>query len=91
MTTTTLYPTNSTSTTTVNSTDVDDDSNWKVIVGGVVGGVLGLAAVIALAVFTFVYVRTRKRRQEGRYRPATEELRQKKVFTIPLPNPEKLI
>jgi len=38
-----------------------------------------------------VYVRTRKRRQEGRYRPATEELRQKKVFTIPLPNPEKLI
>ncbi len=74
--------------------DDTDDGSWKILVGGIVGGLLGLAIVIALAVFTFMFIRTRRRRIEGRYRPASVEQRQKEFFqayTIPLPQPEKLI
>ena len=71
----------------------DGELDQKVWIGIIVGATF--LVILLVSVAAFLIIRTQRRKQEGRYRPATQEQIQRNVtrppFTIPLPQPERLI
>lgn len=64
--------------------------NLGIIIGSVFGGIAAVAVLAIATYFLFIFFK-RKRQTEGSYNPADLEVEQRRPYSIPLPNPERLI
>ena len=96
-TTTTYIITTETTTTEITTTEIpEEEEDWGLIIGlSVTASIIFIIVLAALAVF--LYIRSKRRKIQGCYRPADLEIIQAQnskaigPYILPLPQPERLI